>query len=290
MTAKSCIALPFALILLVAVSGCIRGEIVETIRGDGTSLVAMEEDYSKLYELVKQSAGEEESAAFRQNLTQSCTEFLKVTKLKNARCDAGENFVITKSGEYSPRESGALVVSPSIPYTTYKYDAKNIFGVLGNASAPQGQTFSEEALAQTKSQAALLGLDFKYTVVMPGEVTKKDIGEIKDKNNVVINLFDMVGRENLYVESQELNLFYDIPLVAAVGGFAFVIVRKKGSVSGGVSVVSGGHRQSPRTSRPQRLPGESRNSQITCELTGPKATHSNSCANSSLNMVTLKKR
>jgi hypothetical protein len=106
-------------------------------------------------------------------------------------------------------------ITHSIPFITYEYDVKNIYIILSNASEAQEEEFSDAQLRQTKSIAGLMGMEWKYTLEMPGKITKADVGEIVD-NKVIIDMFDLVEKDHVYVESQKLNFLWDIFIIAII--------------------------------------------------------------------------
>ena len=146
------------------------------------------------------------------NFTQACSRFYEKTTWKNANCKVTDDYKIIMSGELSLKDNTAFEISRSIPYITYKYDIKNIYSILSDVSESQEQEISDIELNKTEPTNGLMGMELKYILEMPGKITKADMGEIED-NRITIDMIDMVEKEHIYVESQELNLLWDLGIV-----------------------------------------------------------------------------
>ncbi|MCX8190479.1 MAG: hypothetical protein N3F05_04630 [Candidatus Diapherotrites archaeon] len=228
--------LVFSIIFLIVVSGCIKLNVNQQIRSDGTSRIEMVYDMSGLYEMAKSQGGD--TSEMDANMANMCKNFNSDGKLKNAKCEVTSDYKVIASGEFVMAEhsvfSKAFKVNHSIPYTTYQFDAKAIFnGLPGSGSADTN--FSEASLRQLKQSAGLMGIVMTYNVEMPGQITKAEVGEIKG-NIVSINIFDLVDREHAYIESQELNVFAIAIAIVVIVVLLLVVIlvlfkRRKSSIA-----------------------------------------------------------
>jgi len=225
--------LVFILFAIIFVSGCINMEVNQKINSDSNSEIEIVYDLSAIAGISSQFESDleqqESMSDFNENLSQACTEFNEKTDWKNAKCITTDDYKIIMSGEISLKDSPDFKITRSIPFITYRYDVKNIYTILSdvNVSEDQGQDFSDESLLETKSMSRLFNMEWKYTLEMPGKITKADVGEIKD-NKVIIDMFDLAEEDHVYVESQELNLLWNLGVIAIIIGIVAIILILKG--------------------------------------------------------------
>jgi len=219
-------SLVLTLLAVLILSGCISLDVKQKIKSNGDSEMEVTYDLSAFYSVANDmtagfgngSVKQPEAGKEDNNLTESCGKFLKGTDWKNPKCRVTENYKIIMGGESSLKGNPAFKVSRSIPYITYHYDVKNVYSELSDASKSQDQEFSDAQLSKSKQVANAMGMKFTYTVEMPGKISKADIGEVKG-NQVVIDLFELSGKEVVYIESQELNLLWDLGALALILAF-----------------------------------------------------------------------
>lgn len=238
------ISLILILISVLFISGCISMDVKQKINRDGTSEIEIIYDLSAILGMAEQlgnSSGQQGNISVgegsKENFTQACEGFNKEMKLKNAKCVTTEDYKIIINFDTSLENNPAFKVSRSIPYITYEYDVKNVYNILsdlpsvnqGGTGESQQEKFSDEELIQAKSMKAM-GVKYSYTLEMPGKISKTDVGNVQE-NKVVIDMFDMIGKEHIYVQSKELNLLYDLAIVAIililVGGAAILLLSKR---------------------------------------------------------------
>jgi len=211
------------IVSVILVSGCINMEIRQKIRADGISEMQLTYDLSAITQLPDQlgdaTVTPPDIDELRQNVTQTCDEFSADAGWSNVQCSVTDDFKVLISGEYSLKDSPALEITPSLLSTTYRYNVKNVYNTLSDVSETQGQEFSEDQLEQAKSMAGLMNMKMEYVIEMPGAITHADIGEVEG-NTVTIDIFDLAGTGDVYVESQETN----IALLGAVAGIVVIIL------------------------------------------------------------------
>lgn len=224
--------LVFILFAIIFVSGCINMEVNQKINSDSSSEIEIIYDLSAIAGMSSQFDSEleqqESMSDLNENLSQACTEFNEKTDWKNAKCITTDDYKIIMSGEISLKDSPDFKITRSIPFITYRYDVKNIYTILSdiNVSEDQGQDFSDESLLETKSMSSLFNMEWEYTLEMPGKITNADVGEIKD-NKVIIDMFDLAEEDHVYVESQELNLLWNLGVIAIIIGIIAIILILK---------------------------------------------------------------
>ncbi|MFA6436561.1 MAG: hypothetical protein WCW30_05525 [Candidatus Gracilibacteria bacterium] len=167
---------------------------------------------------------------------EACDTFLAETTWTNPTCVA-EEYVFTMAGDISLLEDPSLTTNKTPAGTVYRYDLKNLFIQLSAVGMSQDQDFSDAALEEQKQYADMSGITLTYTLTMPGTITKADVGTIsEDATSVSINLFDMAGMENAYVESTVKGT----PWLYIGGGILLLVV-----ITGGVMMMKGKKKPTP---------------------------------------------
>lgn len=220
---------------IIALGGCMKVSVDQVVQPDGSSHVRIVNDISAiagLGDLNDMSLGGLEDSAnveaadlgeFEENLNSACDDFYRDTTLQNPNC-ARADYVITMEGDLQiPEEQ--FKVKKSLPYKTYSYNAQYVFDVLGETGGEQSQQFNKEKLTEAKAGADLIGMTLSYTVTMPGkEVIAASIGDI-DQTTVTMDIFDLIGEDEVMVESQELNwLWIILGIGLLIGGLMIAIV------------------------------------------------------------------
>lgn len=214
-------------------------DVNQKIERDGTSEIEIVYDFSAFSNIGDMDfgnsfEGKDEEQDFlsdiKQNLTEFCTEFNDAqTFLQNAKCTTPDDLKISINGEMSLKDGQGFEVTRSIPYVTYRYDAKNILLIMSNISPDQAEEFTDEKLLEAKSMSGLGGTEWTYTLEMPCKITSTDLGMIQD-NKVTIDMFDMAKNDHVYITSQELNplLGYGIAAIVLITiGIVIIYVKKR---------------------------------------------------------------
>lgn len=215
--------------------GCMKVNVTQVIESDGTSHVEIVNDLSAIAGLgdlnqaslgglgdaAADPAASDQLADFEQNLEAACDDYYRDTKLQNPSCER-KDYVVTMAGDYDIPDT-AFTVKKSIPYVTYTYDAKEVISTLGQTGGEQAKQFDEDALAQAKAGASLVGMELNYTVTMPGkEILTTDVGEISE-TKVEINIFDLIGSDETTIQSRNVNWLW-IGILIVVGLVVLVVV------------------------------------------------------------------
>jgi hypothetical protein len=161
-------------------------------------------------------------------LKETCPDFKKENKWKDSTCKVEGSKVIL-GGTIPAKEDNKLKISRSLFFTKYRYNINGSFDVLSEGAKTEGEKFSEKNLSEAKAMSSM-GVKFQYILQLPGKISKADIGEIKNKNQVEINLFDLVDKKDVYVESREINISNIVITLAVVMGgiiLGIVLVLKK---------------------------------------------------------------
>jgi len=209
------------LFFVVFISGCIKIDVTQKINGDGSSSIQVVYDLSAIYN-ISSSFGNltNSTGSFTNTSAQTCTSFYNTTRWQNPNCTVTQDFKIILSGTVSLSNDPYFNITNSVPYINYRYDAKDVLNILSNSSQNQSQNFTDAGLTGLK---ALPGSEFTYSLQMPGTITKADVGKIYG-NTVAINVFDLIGKQHDYIESQDINYLWDSGIslpVLAVAVLAF---------------------------------------------------------------------
>lgn len=227
------------LVVLVAVSGCIKLTTSQKIFPDGVSETTITLDFSKLKSLSEQQGETQQqglsSTPNCDNLSQSVQNNPDILDVKCELIDESKISIWMKQQLREP----VFEAVQGIPFNTYKFMPSNsnqLFGnmqqdSLGGIQAPppqdeentdqNGATQDQEKFTQQLQQMVSLAFEFDYSLEMPGQVTKAEGGRIKD-NKAEYNLLEMLALANqkkqIYVESQEIN-----PVIL-MGGVGLLLV------------------------------------------------------------------
>jgi len=212
------------IVSVILISGCINLELNQTIRADGTSSVELVYDLSNIADMAQSMNGTGPDVdAIRQNMSVTCNEIGDKTRWSNVQCSVSDDLKITIKGELDLRNSDALVITTTDSKTTYRYSVKDVYNTLSDVSEPQGQEeVNDEQIQQAKQMAAMMNIKMDYTLKMPGKITRADVGEVND-DTVTISLFDLAGRDAVYVES-ELSAGLDTTIIIGIVVVIIIIV------------------------------------------------------------------
>jgi len=259
------IAFALGLILIVFFSGCVKVNIEHEIKSDGTNEMNIKYDFAELYDMGKSaysSTSQPGSPSWAdaerqmdQNMEKSCSDVKKQFAEKNIK---GECSFDTKSKVLSlhysfsmqddPALAKAFTVSHSPPYVNYKYNAaaiskSNMLKSLGSSPGTTDTTKNMDTNIDPQQLKLMKSVvPITYTVTMPGKIIRADVGEIKD-NKVVIDYYDLIGKNEAYIESQEFNLMPVIIIGAIIAVLCIVVVL--------VLLKRRGKKQQPQTMQQQ---------------------------------------
>jgi|GEM_PF-3106740 len=132
-----------------------------------------------------------------------------------------------------PALAKAFTVSHSPPYVNYKYNAaaiskSNMLKSLGSSPGTTDTTKNMDTNIDPRQLKLMKSMvPITYTVTMPGKIIRADVGEIKD-NKVVIDYYDLIDKNEAYIESQELQgSYFIIGAIIAVLCIIVVLVLLK---------------------------------------------------------------
>ncbi len=192
----------FLLVLLISVllfSGCFKFNAYEKINSDRTSEIKMEVDFSGIAGMMGDQVSDSSE------MCSSFEEDSEENDFYDIECNV-EDYVMVVSAKRSLKDNPALKVEESLFSKKYIYnvsEGSSFFDSVteGTGDAGSIDTSDEQQVEQFKAA----GVEMTYTLEMPGNITKTDLGEIKD-NQVVVDLLTMDKSKTYYVESEELGL------------------------------------------------------------------------------------
>jgi hypothetical protein len=237
--------------LIILFSGCVKLHVNQKIHSNLDSDYEVKMDLSGFANAAKSMGSMYSDSSsnfieeFDKNFAGMCNdiqennEFIK--ELSDFKCSVDvEKHTLTFSGTRSLKDDSSLTVERGL-FNKYIYDVSKGKEFLSSMNSGNNQNLlnstqlSAEELEAQKAYLKSMGFEMVYTLEMPGTITKTEIGEIKD-NKVVIDLLDLTGKENFYVESEELNAFYVVSIAAAITLILALLVillvkfkKKKGS-------------------------------------------------------------
>ena len=215
-----------ALFFIIFISGCIKIDVSQQINGDGSSSIQVIYDLSTIFNTTFSIFGNftnsSSSGNFTNTSSQICSTFYNNTSWQNPNCMVTQDYKIIFSGTISLVNDSSFNVSNSIPYSNFKFDARDLLNILAKSSKGQSQNFTDAGLSGLK---ILPGSEFSYSLQMPGSITSAEIGKIYG-NTVVINVFDLIGKQHDYIESQDVNYLWDSALFGTLGIVAVFIARR----------------------------------------------------------------
>ena len=182
-----------AILSIVLTSGCINVEVEQKISESGASQIKTVVDMSPIY-----SNAQQDQPTIEKALSDYCTNFMSSTDLKNPYCTpVPEKYTVIAGGEFA-------TVDPSITFDgyTYKYELKNTREIIKNIATALKQEITPENINDLKQSVESAGLKLKFTVEMPGIVTRADYGNVVG-NRVEMDFFDIYENDHIYIESQQ---------------------------------------------------------------------------------------
>lgn len=215
---------PLVLFIIVLISaGCIKVDIQQVIDNTGQTHIEIQNDFSQLAALGETKdlglGGSPllpkgpDLSNFQENLEGACDDFLKDTNLQNPQCER-EEYIVTMQGD-AVVPSEVFIVEKSLPYITYRYNARHVFDILGETGGEQSKQLDEKTITQAKTGADLLGMKLDYTLNMPAPVLETAVGDIQG-NSVTMDVFDLVDKPEAYIVAQEYNWPWIIAAISAV--------------------------------------------------------------------------
>ncbi len=211
-----------ALIILLALSGCLKINMREEINAEGMSNLSIEMDMSALMAFPEMKEME----------TNPCddleTDPTQEVVLTDIECTF-EDGVMTMSGKLDRTKTPGF----SMEDGKYRLDIKESFESMSSArSTEEGMNMpeSEEEIAQAKA----FGFEMNYFVKMPGNVTNQEGGELQDDGFVKFDFLDMP--DTAFVESEipkgiQLDLITTFAIggviaILAVAGLLFFVMKR----------------------------------------------------------------
>lgn len=138
--------------------------------------------------------------------------------LTNTRCTFA-NGIVTITGQLDRSESDVI----NITSDTYRFDVKKALLNLSEESGDSEQSLPEPGSSESQ-QAKAIGMEYYYTVKMPGTVTTFSQGEGVTKVDAQTVQFDVLNLpENAFVESSSGTAF-DPMLIAIIAVVVIIIV------------------------------------------------------------------
>ncbi len=208
-------------ILLFLLSGCIKIHMDQVVLPNGDSDVTITYDFSPMMGLAAAQMNESNmtNGSMDMGMAMPSCEDMDSDELAllDRQCTVTDDNKMIITGRL-PKEESAVIVTNGIPYKTYEIDVAKAKGLAGdsddlNAGAPPGADGSADMLK-------MMGMEFTYTLTMPGTISAAAIGEV-DGNTVTIDLLEVEEGEQLHVTSRTLNL---MPTAAIGGGVLLVII------------------------------------------------------------------
>ena len=203
-------------VAFILLSGCIKVNIDHTIESNGDSKIDAEIDISAITSTIG-GMGKETA-----NIDAECDKFKKSTILKNPVCNVSEdNSKLAFGGEINLLDEKHMTKEQGFFKTTYKYNAKQIFGFLG-----------EKTSTKTTEQQITQGfLKMNYTLTMPGKITQgSDFGDVTG-NTITIDLAEIINLDKAIVISEETS-FWTYALIVVLGlaillGILLIVLKLK---------------------------------------------------------------
>ena len=123
----------------------------------------------------------------------------------------------------------SLTITSSFPYVIYKYDIVNFYETVMSPNNTGNTELTDAQLRQSKSFLALMGFSWDYTLRMPGEIFRSDVGEIS--NGVLrADFIDVIGSNHAYVESRVLDagsITIIVAVISVIAVAAIIFLKKK---------------------------------------------------------------
>jgi hypothetical protein len=224
---RNALNISLILIFVIFISGCIDVTINQKIRSDGTTEINIVYDLSAAAAMMKQYGQEDFASGLRENLTKGCDNLTKSGLFRNVKCDYSEsdNKISISAESVSSIGSSIFDKKSDLFFSKYRYDAKavyNLFSMGTNSFDVQGNTMNDSSLLNMKA----LNAKWVYNLEMPGTITNADVGNVSG-GKVVINIFDLIGKEHAYVESEELNILMLIIPIVIIAVIIIIIMALK---------------------------------------------------------------
>ena len=192
------------LALLVFMAGCVKIQVHEEIKEDGTSDIMFTMDMSNF----PQQDGQEVDLC--ENMDEG------EAPLKNLECTS-EGMVFTIKGTMDRTATGALTVDDG----TYRLDVKKALETLdmddagsGNESSGSQMEMPDTDDKQQLQQLKAMGFEYSYTIKMPGEVKEQVGGTIQEDGSVKFDIISMP--DEAYVVSETGGLLSCLPFLAGI--------------------------------------------------------------------------
>ncbi|MCX8163592.1 MAG: hypothetical protein N3D10_03510 [Candidatus Micrarchaeota archaeon] len=228
------------LILFFLFSGCIYIETYQKFYPNGQSTVLYQIKYDNFIEVIeKTNIKNPQNISWSEFIEKTCRQLGNLTNF-NYICNIKNEWLIVESTKISS-QNYVFSSYNSFPFDIYEL---KIFGVpdlplnyFFNSSQIQQLSFNSSFNSDKKYLMQLegAGLNYKYTIDVPGKIIEYNTGQIVDEN-LVVNPFDVAYSETkyIYVKSRELNvsqaailiilflilfLFFDLVLVWAITAF-----------------------------------------------------------------------
>ena len=232
----------FATILLVLLFGCISTETTHQQFADGSAMITIKNDVSILsssaYAETYSSLFEESCDYYDSSV--SCEEEDGVITVSK-RISKEEAFYKFEVKDDLITRQYRLTVD-ELPDFSSSYDAE---GLMDSYSYDYGSPYADDSyssylsdtykISDSKSKAIgntieQMGMEYTYTVEMPGTIISAEGGEIEDNKAVFDVAERMQEREPIVVISEEYNflMILIIAVIAIIGiaGVAFVLSRR----------------------------------------------------------------
>lgn len=199
MKLKKTVKFIFLLIILICVSGCVKLNYNQSIDKEGHSNIELEMDISlmltgMLEEMSNDSTIDNPCLDIEENKSEALLDW-------NIVCEYDGKGILKLIGSKVLTQEDDFFVEKSIIKTKYKYNPKNL---LQNTNSQSGLN-SEELESMSPAQLEIFGVEYKYTLVMPGEIISSNYGDI-DGNKVVINLLEVPSEDEILIISESKNM------------------------------------------------------------------------------------
>lgn len=185
-------------------SGCISLDINQEIKENGTSNIELIYDLSQIEEQMKsfQNDLNNSSISNSNNTEENEIDFCNDIREDNPEnfnfnCEEVEENIIKLTGDFDT--NSYFQKNESLFKTTYTFDAIFIFSILGQIGGEEGKITPESL-----SEMRILNPDLSYTIKMPGEISKSEVGRIS-KSTVKLDLFELDKKESVLIIAEKKN-------------------------------------------------------------------------------------